>query len=479
MKSIFFVLLCAAVTYALPIGSDKRDEEKLELIQKYLEKYYNFTYDGKPVKRWKDGNPIVKKIREMQAFIGLEVTGNVDSNTLELIQKPRCGNPDVGDFAFFAGQPKWGKKDLTYRILNYTPDMKRLDVDAEIEKAFQVWSRVTPLTFRRAWEGDADIMISFASKDHGDFNPFDGLGGTLAHAYAPSSSSIGGDAHFDEDENWTKGLGGSNLFIVAAHEFGHSLGLFHSNDYNALMYPVYRHPQQSQHVLSQDDIEGIQHLYGPSLHPSQDPTEQDKPSKPIRPAQPTLPATCDPQLTFDAVTTFRGEIMFFKDKHFWRKHPQFNEVEFNLISSFWSFLPSGVDAAYENTDKDEAFLFKGNQFWVVKGDSRLPGYPKYIHSLGFPADVNKIDAVFFSEKERRTYYFVADKYWSSNEGSQTIEKRPKRIRNDFPGVEGEIDAAFQYNGFLYFFRGTNQYEFDPAARRVTRVTKVNNSWFSC
>ncbi|XP_015277103.1 PREDICTED: stromelysin-1-like [Gekko japonicus] len=421
---------------------------------------------------------MVRKIREMQEFIGLEVTGELDSKTLEVIQKPRCGNPDVGDFAFFGGQPKWEKKDLTYKILNYTPDMKKVDVDKAIEKAFQAWSQVTPLTFRRSDKSTADIMISFAHKEHGDFNPFDGAGGTLAHAYAPSSSSIGGDAHFDEDESWTKDQQGSNLFVVAAHEFGHSLGLFHSKDFNALMYPVYKNPQKNQPVLSQDDIEGIQLLYGASSNPSQGPTEEDESRQPSRPAQPVLPAPCDPQLTFDAVTTFRGEIIFFKEKKFWRKRPQVSEVEFHPISSFWSFLPSGVDAAYENTDKDEVVVFKGEQFWAVKGNSRLPGYPKNIHSLGFPADVNNIDAVFFNANERRTYFFVSDKYWSYNEGSQTMETRPKWIRNDFPGIEGQVDAAFQYNGVLYFFSGTNQYEFDPNTRRVTRVTKAN-SWFSC
>lgn len=55
---------------------------------------------------------------------------------------------------------------------------------------------------------------------------------------------------------------GSNLFIVAAHEFGHSLGLFHSKDINALMYPVYKNPLNNQPVLGRDDIEGIQLLYG-------------------------------------------------------------------------------------------------------------------------------------------------------------------------------------------------------------------------
>lgn len=53
-----------------------------------------------------------------------------------------------------------------------------------------------------------------------------------------------------------------NLFYVAAHELGHSLGLSHSNDIGALMYPNYNVNSYDDIQLSQDDINGIQAIYG-------------------------------------------------------------------------------------------------------------------------------------------------------------------------------------------------------------------------
>lgn len=39
--------------------------------------------------------------------------------------------------------------------------MRRADVDEAIQKALTVWSNVTPLTFQKVEDGEADIMMSF------------------------------------------------------------------------------------------------------------------------------------------------------------------------------------------------------------------------------------------------------------------------------------------------------------------------------
>lgn len=58
---------------------------------------------------------------------------------------------------------------------------------------------------------------------------------------------------------------GANLFLVAAHEFGHALGLAHSQVQTALMYPTYQYVNTEGYALPDDDRQGVQAIYGENL----------------------------------------------------------------------------------------------------------------------------------------------------------------------------------------------------------------------
>ena len=103
------------------------------------------------------------------------------------------------------------------------------------------------------------LVCRFERRAHGHDDPFDGEGGTLAHAFFPV---YGGDVHFDDDEDWTVDTPrGTSLLMTASHELGHSLGLSHSDVRSALMAPFYRGFEENI-SLDPDDIAGIQALYG-------------------------------------------------------------------------------------------------------------------------------------------------------------------------------------------------------------------------
>ncbi|XP_007889760.2 stromelysin-2 [Callorhinchus milii] len=420
----------------------------------------------------------------MQNFFGLQVTGRLNQQTLDMMGQPRCGYPDVNEYSFFPGRPSWPSNTISYRILKYTPDLRREEVDQVISMAFQVWSDVTPLRFVRQTSGQADIMIIFAAGYHGDNAPFDGSGRTLAHAYGPGRG-IGGDAHFDEDEQWTLSRYGINLFLVAAHEFGHSLGLGHSNVRSALMFPTYQYVETNGFKLSYDDIQGIQTLYGAQTNGGSRTTRPTKPPSPTKPPRNTkpnrptkTPDKCDPNLSFDAITSLRGELWFFTNGIFWRKQPRRQDVSSVSISYLIPNIPS-IDAAVEFQNEDVILLFRGSQYWKIRGFQMLPGFPRNILSFGFPRSVSQIDAALYIKEEKKALFFVGEQYWSYDVTANRMDPDyPKSIEDDFPGISNDVDSAFEMDGYFYFSNGATQFKYNNKNKMVTQVFKTN-SWLNC
>ncbi|XP_064105371.1 matrix metalloproteinase-20-like [Macrobrachium nipponense] len=207
-----------------------------------------------------------KSIMEFQAFAGLNQTGQLDDATIQMMNTPRCGVKDKVGYGSEARKKRyaleeyrWSSTYLTYRITKYPTALYKADVDRGIAAAFKVWEDATNLKFTAVNGGHATIEIRFERYEHGHGDSFDGPGGTLAHAYPPAG---GGDIHFDDTEEWTiYSYKGTNLLQVAVHEIGHSLGLSHSTVKSAVMFPYYKHDQRKV-KLDQDDVLGIQALYG-------------------------------------------------------------------------------------------------------------------------------------------------------------------------------------------------------------------------
>lgn len=172
------------------------------------------------------------------------------------------GKPEPASYQLYG--TKWGLAGLgrSGGVVSWSFETGSRDVGRvmpagyrdRIAAAFQTWESVADIRFAQLADGaTADILVGATTMD--------GASGTLARAYFPTaSSSLGGDIEFDSAERWNIGTaGGTDLYRVAAHEIGHSIGLEHETAVVALMNPFYSEDVSGPLA---DDIAGAQTIYG-------------------------------------------------------------------------------------------------------------------------------------------------------------------------------------------------------------------------
>ncbi|KAG8238011.1 hypothetical protein J437_LFUL015289 [Ladona fulva] len=418
-------------------------------------------------------------IAEFQAFAGLNTTGELDEETKELMNTPRCGVRDrvgIGHNArrkrYALQGSRWRVRELTYKISKYPRGLSQEEVDREIAKSFQVWAENTDLSFVKKKSGQVHIEIRFERGEHGDGDPFDGPGGTLAHAYFPV---YGGDAHFDDSESWTvRSRKGTNLFQVAAHEFGHSLGLSHSDVKSALMAPFYR-GYNPVFNLDSDDIAAIQELYGKKKTTKGGGGSSSAGGKKPEPDEPSTGE--DVELCTDAsvdtmFNSAEGVTYAFKGDHYWKLSEQGIHRGYpRPISQSWPGLPGSIDAAFTYKN-GKTYFFKGSKYWRYTGKQMDDKYPMDI-SEGFAGIPDNVDAAMVWGGNGKIYFFKGSKFWRFDPSQRPPVKStyPKPISN-WEGIPDSIDAALQYtNGYTYFFKNGLYYRFND---RTFTSKGVNN-----
>ncbi|XP_047464022.1 72 kDa type IV collagenase [Mugil cephalus] len=436
-------------------------EADLKFAQEYLQHFYGY----RPERNKRSADPgenaglttgLCDKVQKMQRFFGLPPSGELTHETLAVMKRPRCGLSDVENFG---DKIRWRKRTLSYRISGNQFPISASTVRKIFKSAWGLWSSVALIKFRMRNNRETDIVISFHNGDHSDGAPFDGKGGVLAHAFMPGPE-IGGDVHFDADEDWSINSTGINLFAVAVHEFGHALGLPHSSDPGAIMYPSYNFSPNYELQLSYRDVKDIQLLYG--VNPN------------LKNPPPRTPEKCDRDLSFDAVSELQQEVLFFKDRFMWRKHPKFDETRITMISSLWpDAVPPYLDAVYQNVENNLILFFKGHQYWVLRQMKVEESFPRNISDLGFPSRIKSVDAALHFRHEHYTLFFTGDECWRYNERLKMLEGSPMLIEQQWPGIPTPIDAAVFYDGFVHFFKGNLYYKYDSNSKRMVHTSYAN------
>ncbi|OZC05601.1 Hemopexin, partial [Onchocerca flexuosa] len=255
------------------------------------------------------------------------------------------------------------------------------------------------------------------------------------------------------------------------HEFGHSIGLSHSQQKDSIMYSFYQYDLLPK--LSYDDLLAVRTLYGDfgivtnangsEYHPRKS-TDTPRPTLPITTRLPPLPREPDqpsdrfptihpdtPELPipepdpckseYDAIASIRQEIFIFKDKWFWRiRQDGVLSQSPRHINTLWKEAAWPVDAAVESDH--QIYLFSGKDIYIFNGQRLVS--KKTLTDLGLPASIERIRLVYTWNywTEQPMYIWTNDEFWRVDKKSGKVEiGYPRKIATTWHGIPEQASAA--------------------------------------
>jgi hypothetical protein len=177
--------------------------------------------------------------------------------------------------AFVLSGSKWARMPVPYVVNPTNLDLPDSAIDPAVAAGADVWRLQTT----------ASVNLAYAGRSAQTVNTYDGAnvvmfrnasnGSTIATTYwwSTGSNIVDADIVFwDGGFTFFTGSSGcsSGFYIedIAAHEFGHALGLGHSTSTAATMYPSTSACDTRNRSLDNDDIAGVTALYPPMSVPT-------------------------------------------------------------------------------------------------------------------------------------------------------------------------------------------------------------------